>query len=977
MTNARFLSFNRLFMAAVAASLTIFSPAVAAQSDSPTNVVNGGTAVREYKMKNGLKILLLEEHSFPVATCMMLYRVGSRNENLGETGLSHLVEHLLFQRIGKLRKGELEATIARNGGQFNGFTSDDFTVFFETFAPGRLPLALKIEAERMKAAQFNAEDVQAEIKKVEKELGDEARDTLNLLNKEVKSAAFQLHPYKNPTIGWRSDVAKLTLDDVKRHYREYYQPANATLIVVGDFKTEATLQAIQQNFGSIAGGEAPRAVRVTEPLQRAERRVYLKSPANADSVSVAYHAPAFSDNDAAAMAVLEKILMSGPHGRLKSRLVDSKICVSAKCTYEVKRDPGLFTINLVGAPGASASKLQQELESVLDQIKSSPVQDTELKRAHNQAEFQLLAERDGPYRTALHLALFESLDSWPMAYTWFEKLAQVNQADIQRVARRYFTQENRVLGVLSGQNKPAPKPVATDKDQDKNKAKPQESKKDAKPQNKPHKAMSGHQPSVFFNAVAYQPENTADTVQGAGGGTSTNSDAAAADTAVKNLDSKLQQFVLPSGMQIAVIETKLSPVVQIYGAVRAGEAYEPVGKRGTSSVLAQAMMEGSSRFSRQQAFVTQDDLGIAPNAMIKFSAGHQLIRFSARCLPRDTFAITSILASQLKEPALRDQDLESARKTVVDRIKRVDESVKNRVDRALLRGLIAPNTSFYPLEPVDKIKFVGNLKVSDLKEFHQQAVRPDATALVFIGDITAQKAREIVEHAFEGYNGKSTAKKVAVKPNPRRLLKSSIIVERKQDTMVTLGKMVDSNLGKADYPLLLMADCALTNHPLISRFAERISGETGMASSVSLEDLASDTQSYPDSTLWSVDIPLIPNAMPQAVKTIQSELKTFGRTGVTPHEFSEVRLYLAGAIPVRFMANAELAARTTLESLLLENKVDPLPELIDGVKQATVEKLNRFITDVFRPNRASLVIAGTKQAIGQVHGIGREEKESE
>jgi len=188
---------------------------------------------------------------------------------------------------------------------------------------------------------------------------------------------------------------------------------------------------------------------------------------------------------------------------------------------------------------------------------------------------------------------------------------------------------------------------------------------------------------------------------------------------------------------------------------------------------------------------------------------------------------------------------------------------------------------------------------------------------------------------------------------------------------------VDSNLGKADYPLLLMADCALTNHPLISRFAERISGETGMASSVSLEDLASDTQSYPDSTLWSVDIPLIPNAMPQAVKTIQSELKTFGRTGVTPHEFSEVRLYLAGAIPVRFMANAELAARTTLESLLLENKVDPLPELIDGVKQATVEKLNRFITDVFRPNRASLVIAGTKQAIGQVHGIGREEKESE
>jgi zinc protease len=248
---------------------------------------------------------------------------------------------------------------------------------------------------------------------------------------------------------------------VKRHYRDYYQPSNATLVIVGDFDTKAQVAQVQKYFGPIAKAEPPRAVRVVEPPQRAERRVLMKYAGNSDVVAMAYHAANIQDADAAALAVLEKLLVSGVSGRLKTKLVDSKICSNVRCTFEAKRDPGLFTINLASTPGTSAQKVIESCQSVLEQLRSTAVPEAELKRARNHAEFHVLAERDGPYRTAFHLAYAESIESWPAAFAWFTKVRAVSSSDIQRVAKRYFNQENRVLGVLSGA---ANKPVAVKKD---------------------------------------------------------------------------------------------------------------------------------------------------------------------------------------------------------------------------------------------------------------------------------------------------------------------------------------------------------------------------------------------------------------------------------------------------------------------------------------------------------------------------------
>ncbi len=980
---------------------------------------------------------MLEDHSFPVFSCMAFYRVGSRNENLGMTGVSHLVEHLLFQKVGKFRHGEIGANIARSGGMFNGFTSDDFTVFFETMAPSKLELALQVESERMKAGNFSTDAVQAEIKRIGQELDQEAKDPGNLLVKEVRSNAFQLHPYKNPTIGWRPDVEKLTADDVRRHYKEYFQPSNATLLLVGDFNSSTAIGSVKKYFAGIASGEPPRPLRVVEPPQRAERRVLMKYAGASDVVSLAYHAPAFADNDTAAMAILEKILLSGVGGRLKSKLVEGKVCSGVRCSFEVKHDPGIFTVNLTGCAGVPSQKIIEAFDSLMDQLKANPVSDTELRRARNHAEFYFQTERDGPYHTAFQLGYFDSLDSWQSAFSAYSRLRAVNAADIQRVAKRYFSPENRVLGVLAGQAtkaaaaKKEAESAAKDKDKDKDKGKDKDkdkekekdkgnasakskekskgqgknsekdgdkdksskskskgkdkekssdSKKKGKETRIRHKTASLNS-SFGLNICAYKdsdisivrPVNYRPALLAQKAGDTK----AGATAGAQPSTIRVQQATLRNGLTIGVLETKLSPMVQIMGAVKAGEAYEPVGKRSASTVLAEVMNQGSTRYSRAQAIALQDDLGLPPQSMARFEAGPQWINFQARCFGRDTGAVLGVLTQALKDPALKDEDFDHARKLCTDRAKRSPDTVKAKVDRALLRGLIAPNTSFYPLDPNDKEKFLSVLKAADVRDFQTQAIKPDATTIVFVGDISLAQAADLCEHACEGWSGKSTAKKALVQPNPRRLLKSSIVIDKREDTMVTIGRLVDAGMGTPDYPLLLLADCALTNHPIISRFAQKISGEISLSSSLSLEDLASDVESLPGTTLWTVDVPVVSNLMPVAVKSIQTELKRFAKNGMTPQEFAEVRMYLNGALPVRWLSSSPLAARTSLESLVLDRQADPLPQLLTGIGLANTETVNRFIKVTFKPDRSSLVMAGTKQAITQVHGIKQDEMGAE
>lgn len=1088
------------------------SPGAPGASASPAAIApvmthvkaKGPPTPKEYSLPNGLRIILVEEHSLPVVSCLIWYKVGARNERPGSTGLSHMVEHLAFDEVGTFRKGELGATIVRNGGQFNGFTSDDFTAFFETLHPAKLELALKIEAMRMRSARFTKAAVQAEVANLKKEFEEEQNDPASMLASEVRCVSFLHHPYGSPTRGWQPDVEGLTAEDAKGFYDRFYVPNNATLVLVGDFNSANALAIVKKYFAAIPRSATPiPTIRAKEPEQRSERRVIMRYPGKTELLQVSYHAPSIHEQDSAAMAVLEKLLNASIAGRLKARLMEPKICTGANCQFELKHDPGLLTITATPASGQSLQKALDSVDAMISQLRSQNISDGELRRAKNQAEYACFSERDGPYRTGFHIGYFDSISSWKNAYSWPERLRTVSSADIMRVARTYLLPENRVVGFLtsSAQSKPAPQQPSTppskqaapktpqaDTHIDKNHGhapisfeiskqdlvgykkndsaespealrlaqKPAKSA-DAKPESKktepakktdaakteakkpdaakadakkPDAAKTEAKKADAAKADAKKPDaaktdskkpdasKTEAKKPSAGDAAKSEvkpSNTAGANTGVSKPEVKAAGAPVPSaktetvkpkapitttaprpsatratapvrppvgsslhtghytrkvlrnGLTVIAFESRLCPIVQITGAVRAGEAYEPMTKPGMAAVLANALNYGTQHATKAQLQTVQEDLGLPPQAMLKFEPGLEQITFQTRCLSKDMVQQLGIVAESLANPALAESDMERAKQDAINGLRKSDETVAARVNRALMRSLLAPNSPHFPSDPSEKAKIIEALKTSDIKDYYNSTVSPASTMIVIAGDFDGEQAIKSAEAVFENWQSKSrlAAEPDAV-PSPRRSLKVSVPTKDRSQTMVCVGKLVKTSPSDREFCNLAIADCALTNHPIFSRLVQRDNDETVLATNLSTEEINSRFQSLGGLTSWSLIVPTEPESVAREVNTINTELKAFVQKGMTPAEIQEVKRYLSGVICVRYMPNLTAAAKSVLDAALERAEGDFVGELLLNIVNADPESINRFIRNVFRPDQATLVVAGDKQAIKQV-----------
>lgn len=1032
--------------------------------------------VQAQVLPNGLKVLLVEDHSYPVVSCFVWYKVGSRNETPGMTGISHLVEHMLFHNVGTYRKGELGATIVRNGGQFNGFTSDDFTAFFETVHPSKLDLMLRIEADRMRKANFTAQDLKEELVRINQDIEEQARDPQATLAREVRSTAFSQHPYRHPAIGYKTDLENMTLPDVKAFYDRYYHPENATLVIVGDMNAQAVLGAVVKHFSLLPKSPNPiPVVRTIEPPQQAERRVIMHQPGKRDIVEIAYHAPPFSDGDAPALMIMEKLMNAQFSGRLK-KLVESKSAFTAKSAYELKKDPGLFTVSFTIVPG-TLQKLLEGWDGAINQIKAQGASDAELRRAKNLAEFSYASENDGPYHVAFNLGFCECLQTYQLASVWPEKLKAVTNADLQRVAKRYFAQENRVVGLLAtpvAAPKPAPSPPAPP-------AKvPTKSAPSADSESEPHHHEQHQKPYLHTHITGYKkddwtlpkidssntnvqlvaqrsvnqldlpingtlksparsespagaparsPARTESTFGGtsksasgsatttrastAAGGATKSSTAASGGTGaatpvgaagasgsspssgaassgggnaagtgagatrqpykplvLESTPTRVQERVLKNGLTVLVLENHLSPVVQIGGLVRAGTAFEPPTKKGISDVMTACMNNGTAKYTRAQLQQAQEDLGMAPNAMLQFESGLQTIGFRTRCLARDLSAVFGFIGSSLREPLVQGPDLDKAKRDVLAHFKQIDDSSTIKTERALLRSLISPNSPYYPDDLNQKATSIATFKSSELDDFHGENVLPEATTIVVVGDVSAEMVFRLADQTFGSWEqNTSTAKNFPpMEPNPRRVVKTSIPIKDKSKTFVTIGRLVNTPADTSNYAYLMMADCVLTNHPIFSRMAQRVGADPALADNLSPD--AVDTKFVPlgNSVAWALNIPVEPNIVPTVATIVQAELRKFARTAITSEEFSEVKRFLVNAVPVRQFSTATDAAKTILECYIQSGGHDGFNEQLTNLRSAKLDNLNKFVRSDLKPDQSSLVIAGTTATMKHVHG---------
>ncbi len=414
--------------------------------------------VFESTLPNGLRILLAEEHKAPVVTIQLWYKVGSRNEPIGKTGISHMLEHMMFNGTPTIGPKQFSLTVQRNGGQDNAYTTADYTAYYEDFAGDRVLFGLELEADRMAHLLLGEKEFLPERQVVIEERRLRIEDQpANVLGEVMRATAFLAHPYRWPVIGWVSDIEGYTRDDLVEHYRTYYTPNNATLIVAGDIKREELLPRIQALFGKIPRGPDPPKVVTVEPPQRGERRVYVKKDAELPLVFAVYHVPNLTHADSFALDVLAYVLGGGQSARLHQAVVYEKQLASfTSADYSsVHVDPYLFEISAGPLPGKTAEEVEQAVFAEVERLQREPISDRELQKAKNQIESEFVFAQDSVHRLASMLGAYESVTTWRLLATYLESIHKVTAADVQRVAKQYLTQDNRTVANLIPTKPPA------------------------------------------------------------------------------------------------------------------------------------------------------------------------------------------------------------------------------------------------------------------------------------------------------------------------------------------------------------------------------------------------------------------------------------------------------------------------------------------------------------------------------------------
>jgi zinc protease len=437
-------------------ALAVVSPVLV----SAPLAIAAGLDVVEATLDNGLRVLVLEDHRSPVVSVQLWYRVGSRNERPGATGLAHFLEHLMFKGTPARGKGEFSRLIEQNGGRDNAFTSHDVTGYYVDIAADRVDMVLELEADRMRHLLLDPREIDAERQVVMEERRTRTEDDPDgLLSEEMMSLAFKAHPYQWPVIGWMEDIRRVAPAELRAFYDLYYRPNNAILAVAGDVNARELLDRIRRTFGSIPRGPEPPAPTAIEPPQIDERRLIVRKPgARAPIVDLAWHVPNFRSEDAPALEVLSTVLSAGRASRLYRTLIyERRLALGTGADYSYfSLDPNIFWLYATPLPGQSAEALEEALLAEIERIKDEPVPAEELERAKNQIEAGFAWRQDSVHARAADLARFELIGSWRLAERYVPATRAVTAADVQRVARAYFPAGRRNTAVLLPHEPAAP-----------------------------------------------------------------------------------------------------------------------------------------------------------------------------------------------------------------------------------------------------------------------------------------------------------------------------------------------------------------------------------------------------------------------------------------------------------------------------------------------------------------------------------------
>jgi len=870
--------------------------------------------LRTATLENGLQVLLLESHTAPVATFWVWYRVGSRNELPGQTGVSHWVEHMLFKGTPTHPKGTLTRYIDRLGGRWNAFTWKDYTAYHEVLPAEHLDVAVRLEADRQANTIFDPAEVESERTVIISEREGAENFPSYLLREEVDAAAHKVHPYRAPVIGWKEDLRAITRDDLYQHYRTYYQPNNAIAVAVGAFDADHVLNLIGDVFASIPRGAAPPAVRAREPEQEGERRLVLRRPGGATAyVHMAYHVPEASHPDHAALLVLDGLLsgfksvvpFEGPGGGRSSRLyralVESQLASDAGSSLIPSLDPTLFRVVATARTGVEPAVVEERALAELDRLTREPVDATELAKVKKQAKVQFVFAQDGVYRTALALGAFAVVDAPGGFAQLFDRLDRVTVDDVMRVAATYLQSKRRTVGWYvpepGGVTAPAAAPV--------------------------------HRAPVFF--VSGSPR--------------------AAAPALPITPEAVTRSALQNGLVVLAREQRGSGLVAVHGYVRAGAMFDgerPGLARYTSSLL----QRGTRTRTSQEIAETLESMG----ASLGVFSDMEVTALGLRVLREDARAALEILAEILEHPAFLAAEVEKTRGELITGLRVAQQDTRHVAERAF-RALAFPSGHPHARVADGDEGVIQALTPADLAAFHAQYIRPEATILAVVGDLGVAEVLDLIGQLFSAWPRGGVWQGPPLPPlvTPAAPRRAEVRLAGKMQSDVILGA-AGITRSDARYYETMVANLILGQIGLMGRLGESVRERQGMAY-YAYSDMRAGLLAGP----WWVRAGVHPRNEERAVDSIIEELRAFQEAGPADEELRDARDFLIGSLAVRLETNsgiAQMLADIELFNLGLDY-VARYPGIIRGLRgDAVTAAAARFPLTAY-----SLAIAGPPQSL--------------
>jgi zinc protease len=776
---------------ALMCSALCFASAVVAHAQATATKLTSVEGITEYSLPNGLHVLLFPDASKATATVNITYLVGSRHEGYGESGMAHLLEHLIFKGTPKHPNIPQELTV--HGSRPNGSTWYDRTNYFETVpaSDANVAWALELEADRMVNSFIAKKALESEFSVVRNEFESGENSPINVLLERVMSTAYLWHGYGRSTIGSKEDIESVPIDRLQAFYRKYYQPDNAVLVVAGKFEPEKTLKIVEKTFGaipkplrSIEKGNILYKTYTVEPTQDGERVAMLRRTGDSPLAMVGYHVPAGSHPDFAAVDVLSDVLGNEPSGRMYKALIEPKIAASIGVFNFQLREPGMLLAYAQLKSGDSVDAARAALEHTMDVAATAPVSAEEVSRAKAALLKQIDLLLANSERVGFALSEWASMGDWRLIYLHRDRIEKVTPADVQRVAAAYLKPSNRTVGVFY-------------------------------PTDKPDRTTVPQVGAVEQMVAGYKGRAVAQAGE-------------VFDASPANIDARAKQSALPNGMLLTLLPKKTrGAIVNAQLALRYGTAQTLTGTSTVGSLLHDLLSRGTTTLTRQQLNDSLDKLkarvsmgGAGNNLNVSIQATHE-------ALP----AVLGLVASELRSPRLDAAELDKLKQEQLAQLDEMKSEPQVKVSIAMARRMtpFPKGHPSYAMTPEEESAEIKTVTIEQVRKFYTDFYGASSGHLAIIGDFDADSTAALVRSLFGDWKNPQPFERIARVTPP--IDSTTIVMEApdKANAFIAFVQNVALRDDDPDYPAMALANYIMGGGFLNSRLATRLRQQEGIS----------------------------------------------------------------------------------------------------------------------------------------------------